>query len=186
MTPAPEAHGNHVDKLARDVVSDLLRYFERRVIQRHEAHDLVSETLLGLYSKPERIPADATKARMWCFGIARNVLRNFYTRSTRSRALHECLAQRALVDIKSVEDSILAHETTSALATALSSLDFDERECLLLIAVDGLSVDEAAERLGVDEATASSWHSVTLERLRERLGAAGVGATSQPSGMVRP
>ena len=88
---APKNRHDLVEKLARDTTSDLTRYFERRVVLAHEAQDLVGQTVLALCSNPERIPTDPTKARMWCFGIARNVLRTFYTRSARRRNLHDLL-----------------------------------------------------------------------------------------------
>lgn len=53
------------------MTDDLTRYFERRVIQTHEARDFVDQTLLALCSsRPERISTEPTKARMWCCGIA--------------------------------------------------------------------------------------------------------------------
>lgn len=172
---APENHREYVESLARDMMGDLLRYFERRVIQQHEAQDLVSQTLLGLCSNPERVPADDTKARMWCFGIARNVLRNFYTHATRSRELRRRLSHPQFAAVDSAEQAVLLRGEMRTVAAALSALDPEVRECTLLMAADGLGPRQAARRLQINEATARLRFAAGLDQLRQHL------APGQPS-----
>ena len=52
-----------------------------------------------------------------------------------------------------------------AIRTALGSLTFDDREVILLVAVEGLSADEVGVVLGCGSATARS----RLHRARKRL-----------------
>lgn len=54
---------------------DLLAYLERR----HpggEAADLLAETMTTAWRRVEDLPHEPVQARMWLFGIARNVLAN--------------------------------------------------------------------------------------------------------------
>lgn len=167
---APKNRHDLVEKLARDTTSDLTRYFERRVVLAHEAQDLVGQTVLALCSNPERIPTDPTKARMWCFGIARNVLRTFYTRSARRRNLHDLLLHRARLSRSVAEDaesSVLARGESATIATALARLSPEVRELTLMVEVDGLSNRAAALLLDLDEKTARAKRELGLEKLRQ-------------------
>ena len=55
---------------------DLLSYLERRVADRADAADLLAETFLIAWRRVDAIPADDQEARMWLYGVARNVLAN--------------------------------------------------------------------------------------------------------------
>src|SRR5690606_17418179 len=52
----------------------LLGYFVRRVDIAEDAADLVNETMIAAWKASARAPADAQAARMWLFGVARNIL----------------------------------------------------------------------------------------------------------------
>ena len=61
----------------------LLSYFQRRLANPADAAEAFGELLLTAWRSQRRMPADEIAARMWLYGVARNVLRN--TRRTLSR-----------------------------------------------------------------------------------------------------
>nr|WP_157007265.1 sigma factor [Agromyces laixinhei] len=56
--------------------ADLLTYFGRRVDVVADAVDLLGETFLIATRRSRQLPSSDEQARMWLFGIARNVLAN--------------------------------------------------------------------------------------------------------------
>ena len=59
--------------LYRSTCDDLLRYLVRRCRDAEEAADLLAETYLTAWGKLNAVP-DGEAARLWLFGVARNLL----------------------------------------------------------------------------------------------------------------
>jgi RNA polymerase sigma-70 factor (ECF subfamily) len=143
------------------------------------ADDVVAEVFIVCWRRFEEVPVDPLP---WLLGVARRVLSTQRRGERRRGALHERLAQTAddsifqapddfaaepagdLGGAKS-EDGVLAGVTDTALAAALTRLSDSDRDLLLLIAWDGLSLTEAATVLAIKPATAR----VRLLRARRRL-----------------
>jgi RNA polymerase sigma-70 factor (ECF subfamily) len=86
----PEIH-DWLELVIQDNADDLLRYLTRRVNQREDAADLLGSVFLILWEKGARVPTTDEDARMWCFGIARNVLREHRRRAMKSIGLANAL-----------------------------------------------------------------------------------------------
>src|SRR5690606_20228206 len=56
-----------------DASDDLLRYFLRR-LDREDAADALADVMATAWARVDGMPDDCEQARMWLFGIARNVL----------------------------------------------------------------------------------------------------------------
>ncbi|PFG33029.1 RNA polymerase sigma factor [Sanguibacter antarcticus] len=136
----------------------LLGYAVRRVSHPEDAADVVAEAFLVAWRRLDDVPGGAD-ARPWLFGVARNVLANYYRserrRSTLAVRLRETLTTdppRAIVE-------------PSTLGAAMALLSEDDRELLRLLAWEGLARDEIALVLRVPRATVR----VRLHRARRRL-----------------
>jgi len=70
-------------RVLREASADLLGYLQRRVGP-DDAPDLLSETMVVAWRRVSDLPEDPERARMWVFGIARNILLN-YQRGERRR-----------------------------------------------------------------------------------------------------
>jgi RNA polymerase sigma-70 factor (ECF subfamily) len=140
----------------------LFAYFARRVISTDDAADLTGEVLLVMWRKAGAMPADLVEARMWAFGIARNVLANHRRATARRRSLGERLRGEALVsgDDRPVRDDVWE---------ALHALPEIDREIIQLVHWDGCSLAEAATILGKKPATVRSRYSRARAKLREDL-----------------
>ena len=125
------------------------------------ADDVVAEVFLVAWRRLDEIPDDPVP---WLLGVARRVLANMRRGASRKAAL---------------EGKLMAHHHVSALAPSvadrddrvarcLNSLGEPDREALLLVAWDGLTLVQAARVLGVRSGT----FKVRLHRARRRFAAA--------------
>ncbi|AQP49360.1 RNA polymerase subunit sigma-24 [Tessaracoccus aquimaris] len=145
---------------------DLLAYFERRVVPRSEAGDLLAETMLQAWRRAENTPTDETEARMWLFGIAGNVALNHSRGRRRRNALADKLRQA--LDRQQEPDPAEA----IAVRDAVARLDPSQAELVRLIHWDGFSITEAATIMGLNASTARGRYAAAKGRLRALIGEA--------------
>lgn len=89
MSPSASAADRRlVERLVHETRDDLLAYALRRSASPEDAADVLSETYLIAWRKLEKIPT-GEQARLWLFGVARNVIRRAH------RALLAALATLA-------------------------------------------------------------------------------------------
>lgn len=161
-----------IEAVVDDNVDDLLRYLRRRVDQPQDAADLLGRVLLVLWESAARVPANDTEARMWCFGIARNVLREHYRHATRRVALadelRDHLRDSASPD-NAADTAAEARIRAENVRRAVVALDKRSRELLMLVHWDGFSIAEAARHLSMNESTARTRYGRALQRLRREL-----------------
>ncbi|MFJ2551413.1 RNA polymerase sigma factor [Microbacterium sp. NPDC087591] len=170
--PLPEELRAWVEIVVQDNADDLLRYLARRVRPREDAADLLGKVLLILWEKGARVPTTDEAARMWCFGIARNVLREHRRRALKSLDLADALRHH-LRDAPSRVDSadaiVEAAMRADGVRAALRRLDEREAELLMLIYWDDFAIAEAARLLRINESTARTRHMRALRRLEALL-----------------
>jgi len=135
----------------------LLAYAVRRVAEPRDAADVIAETFLIAWRRLDQVPGGESE-RPWLFGVARKVLSN-HNRGTRRR---DAMVSRLRADLADVAP---APSEPSVLGRALSRLNADDRELLLLLAWDGLSQEQAALALGISHSALR----VRLHRARNRL-----------------
>jgi RNA polymerase sigma-70 factor (ECF subfamily) len=140
----------------------LFAYFARRVVSTDDAADLTGEVLLTMWRKVDALPSDPVEARMWAFGIARNVLANHRRALSRRRKLSERLKGEALIsgDVRPVRDDVWE---------ALQALSISDREIIQLVHWDGFSLAETAKLLGKKPTTVRSRYSRARAKLRADL-----------------
>ncbi|WP_430396833.1 sigma-70 family RNA polymerase sigma factor [Ferrovibrio sp.] len=182
-TPQNQASPHNQEGLREQMLALLpsLRGFARGLAgQRAEADDLVQETLLKALSNVEQF-RPGTNLRAWLFTILRN---HFY--STKRQERHEVSdSDGSISAMQSVpppqEGALVAKE----LAAAMRRLPEPQREALLLVAVFGLSYEEAASIGGCAIGTMKSRVNRARNRLGELLGLeAGQRATGSDAVML--
>jgi RNA polymerase sigma factor (sigma-70 family) len=158
---APDARADF-EQLFRDTRTDLLAYIMRRSPSAEDAADMLAETYLIAWRKFDAIPT-GERARLWLFGVARNLLLKGASRRRSHHALVECLAgelRRAHPPHAPIED-----ERSAALRAALAALPERDREILMLTAWEGLTPKQIAAVMG----TPVNLVRVRLHRARTRL-----------------
>jgi RNA polymerase sigma factor (sigma-70 family) len=129
------------------------------------AEDLLGEVFtVAVEARVRATPHISGSALPWLYGIARNVLRSHL----RQRRPEGSPSDSGDLDWDAVDARIDALSLRSRLRGALDQLSPGEREVLLLVAWEQLSVTEAAEALGISGVAARS----RLHRARTRAEAA--------------
>ncbi|WP_430648092.1 RNA polymerase sigma factor [Agromyces sp. GXS1127] len=144
--------------------TDLLTYFGRRVDATADAADLLGETFLIATRRRNRLPADDEQARMWLFGIARNVLANATRGVARQHQFTARLAEH--IAVMPPEDP---GDRAIDVRTALDGIPADQAELVRLVLWDGFTVPQAAVVVGISESTARGRYQRARANLRTRL-----------------
>lgn len=133
------------------------RFLARRVVDPQLVADLTAEVFHEVIRSAHTYRAGRGSELGWLYGIARNVLANDRRREgLRLRAERGAAGRRLLDDddIARLEERIDAESAARRLRQALSALPESERAVVELVAVDGLSLKDAASVLGIRPGTA--------------------------------
>ena len=134
-----------------------------------EAEDIVQEAFLALWRQADRYDGSLGSVRSYLLTIvhrrAIDALRARARRPVRATAIENAAADTAdPVEVSSwTEDRALA-------AQAMRELPPDQLQVIELTYFEGLTLVEAAERIGVPVGTAKSRVRLALERMRKVLG----------------
>lgn len=148
------------EALYRSTRADLLRYLVRRTSDAEEAADLLAETFATAWRKLEAIPA-GDQARLWLFGVARNLL----LRSARRQRVADALIDRLSGELRAAQPPASTTEQAMRLRSALAELTERDREILTLNAWEGLAPREIAKVM----ATSPNAVRIRLYRARKQL-----------------
>jgi RNA polymerase sigma factor (sigma-70 family) len=151
------------EHLFRDTRTDLLAYIARRSETTEDAADVLAETYLIAWQKMNAIPTD-DGARLWLFGVARNLLLKGASRRHSRHALTERLAGELRNAHHDAHPSA-GHERSDVLRAALATLPARDREILTLTAWEGLTPRQIATVMG----TSANIVRVRLHRARANL-----------------
>jgi len=144
------------------------RFVARRVDDPYLAADLTAEVFLAAIEAASSYRADRGVPEAWLTGVARNVVNNEFRRRARERALTRRISGRRLLDgdsLTAIEERIDVERHSRQLYKALATLSTRDRALMELVALDGLSVADAAAQLGMKPGTAR----VRLHRSRARV-----------------
>ena len=152
----------------REHLDAVRRFVARRVADAHLAADLTAEIFLAAIDSASSYRAERGVPAAWLIGIARHVVATEFRRQSRHSSVVDRISGRRQLDPDSlarIEERIDAERTARKLYDALASLPRRDRALMELVAVDGLSITEAAAVLGVKPGTAR----VRLHRSRARM-----------------
>ena len=151
----------------------------RKGFQHADAQELVQEVLLAVSRAVERWVPDASQARFrdWLFRIARNLMINYLTRrkhrslGTGNSGVAELLNQTCAPqsDELSLFDLEFRREVFQWAAVHVKqNVQSNTWEAFWLSSVDGLSIKDVAEQLGMTIGSVYIARSRVIYRLRER------------------
>jgi len=149
MANAQRGDGAAYETLLREVLPLLRRFIGRRVANPAAAEDIVQTALLSLHRarhtyRPEQ-PFEP-----WLWAIARNAVTDFRRRQGRRARHEEALPEDDFLLPTFVSDSDAgASGLSPALEAALAKLPASQREAVVLLYLDGLSLFEASIRARV-------------------------------------
>ncbi|QCX74642.1 ECF RNA polymerase sigma factor SigE [Streptomyces sp. YIM 121038] len=156
------------EEFYRRHVDAVTRFVARRVSDPHTVADLTADVFLAVVDSADGYRPGRGSEAAWLFGIGRNVVRAEYRRSSRQAGLGARIAGRRLLDdddIARLEEKLDAERGGRRALELLAELPESERAVLELVAVDQLTVSEAAAALGTTQVAAR----VRLHRARRKL-----------------
>jgi RNA polymerase sigma factor (sigma-70 family) len=152
---------NHAQSLI-DMIPRLRRYARALVGERGAADDLVQDTLERAWSK-RHLYRHGSDLRAWLFTVMHNVHVNRVRATRRTDPLEDEIPEMARPAQQG--DGLLARD----LERALARLPAEQREVLLLVSLEEMTYEEAADALGIPIGTVMSRLSRAREKLRAMM-----------------
>jgi RNA polymerase sigma-70 factor (ECF subfamily) len=167
-------NSNDISALYAEHARSILKFAMRRTLDAQVSVDLVGETFAVAYENRKKFRGSTeTEAMSWVFGIANNLLKNYF----RNGAIERRAMQRIGVDqtavapeeFERIESLAGTAELRRIVREALSELSDGHRAAVELRVVDELPYPQVAERLEISEDVARARVSRGLKKLRDRL-----------------
>lgn len=160
---------HELDQLVRVHSSRLASFLRRRVGNPHDVEDLVQDTLLEAVKCADQFQGQS-RPETWLFGIAMNLMRNYYKRA-RQRDIYvsadaDDMASEAADDPLQIAQYRQMADRVARLLPALSS---DHQQLLHLVVWDDLSYEEAATELSIPIGTVRSRVSRARSILKSQI-----------------
>ncbi|WP_447004632.1 sigma-70 family RNA polymerase sigma factor [Saccharothrix isguenensis] len=150
-------------------VDVVYRYVLFRVGDRTLAEDVTSETFLRALRSIGSISYQGRDVGAWFVTIARNIVFD-HVKSSRYRlevTTAELADNREVTD--GPEQEVLTDATNAELLRCVAQLGEDQRECITLRFIQGLSVAETAARMGRNEGAIKALQHRAVRRLAQLL-----------------
>lgn len=142
----------------------LLNYLQRRAgIQ--DSPDLLAEVMVVAWRRISALPKDPEQARMWLFGIARNIPSD-HARGERRRWR---LADRIRSRTTAADATTAPVDAHYDVQDAVNRLPAELAELVRLVHWDGFTLADAAELTGVSASTARGRYQRARAQLRVAL-----------------
>jgi len=152
----------------------VFRFILRQVSAAPAAEDLTQDTFLEVYRNIHRFRG-ASKFSTWVMGIALNISRNYRTRAPERRYNFQSDETLETFDsgVASPSDKAAVNQSLRAVQAGMEELTDELRESLVLVALEGLSYEQAAEIAGAPIGTVKNRVFRARKALRQVLAAAG-------------
>lgn len=166
----PQAAETHLHGLVRLHGSRLYRFIYQKIGHVADAQDLVQQTFLEAHRALPSFKGDS-ELSTWLYGIAKNLVRNYLTRSPHRR--FEFCSDELLMEEQhagpSPMDALDQGQQLRALTLAMSEIPEHMRQLVWMVVVDELSYEEAAAALNIPKGTVRSRLSRARSALRARM-----------------
>jgi RNA polymerase sigma factor (sigma-70 family) len=157
---------------------DLHAYCLRR-LPVDDANDAVAEVFLTAWRRSERVPS-GDDARLWLYGVARNVVRNWERGGRRRLRLVAKMGSIASPTPDGPEVHVVRNEEHREVLTAISSLHGTDQEVVRLKIWEGLSNSDVGTVLGMTHRAVESRYTRAIKRLHKHLKGSPAAEPSSP------
>jgi RNA polymerase sigma-70 factor, ECF subfamily len=160
-------------RLYERYVDTVFRFIYFRLGDRTQAEDLTSETFVRALRRLQSLSNQGRDPVAWFVTIARNLLLD-HVKSARYRleVTNDDLLQprsNEATDSPSAESVVLGSLTNARLLEAVRALSAEQRECIVLRFLHGLSVAETAEVMGKNDGAIKAMQHRAIRRLHGQL-----------------
>jgi RNA polymerase sigma-70 factor (ECF subfamily) len=167
---AQDGDGEAFGRLYDHYVSSVFRFIYYRVNDRALAEDFTSETFLRALRRIGTINYQGRDVGAWFMTIARNIVFD-HAKSARFRLE---MTTADILESDETEDGpelvVLTNLTNARLMAAVNDLGDEQKECIVLRFLHGLSVAETAEVMGKNDGAIKALQHRAVKRLAVLLG----------------
>jgi RNA polymerase sigma-70 factor (ECF subfamily) len=150
-----------------------MREYCSRRLGGHDANDAAAEVFLAAWRRIDEVPS-GEDARLWLYGVARNVVRN----ASRSRQRRARLGAKAAATPSNpgegVEEVVVRRQEDRLVLQAMAKLSDDDQELLRLQLWEELSRDQIADVLGISTDAVGSRLTRAKKRAAKQLKSIGL------------
>lgn len=170
-----------VEDIVKKNVSKLHSYVRGRVSNRDEAEDIVQDTIYQFLRTIRVLDNPILHVSGWLYTVAHNLIIN-HSKKHREESLitttHVEGDENFMYDLSEIMKSddrdnpdtqILRSMVWEELGKALSELPEEQRQAIEMTEIEGLSVKEASQKMGVSQNTFLSRKHYAVKHIRERL-----------------
>ena len=162
--------------------SPLLRYVGRMLGSvDHETEDIVQEAFVRLHRQVAGHGADSVKhLSTWLFRVAHNLTIDMLRRRSRRKRVPEAAVDSAVLSEEQAADEldalgeVLRREARQVALRELGQLDDEQRQVVLLKIIQGMTLRQVAEVIGISVSMVNYRLNQGLNELARRLRRAGV------------
>ena len=133
------------------------------------AQDLLQDVFTKIITQPHLFDA-SRNFKTWVYTMASNLCKNEFKRNeVRKNTSNGLDSHYQISGSENVEDTVNDWESKAALQEELAKLDEKHREVFVLKHVDGLSIKEISEIVGINEGTVKSRLFYAIKKLAAEL-----------------
>lgn len=168
---AQHGDGDAFGRLYDRYVDSVFRFIYYRVNDRALAEDFTSETFLRALRRISTISYQGRDIGAWFITIARNIVLD-HVKSARNR-LETTTGEtpESKEHVPSTENAVLQSLQSEHLMAAIGELGNEQRECVLLRFIHGLSVNETAAVMGKNGGAIKALQHRAVRKLADLVGA---------------
>jgi RNA polymerase sigma-70 factor (ECF subfamily) len=148
-------------------------------LRTEDADEAASEIFLVAWRRSDRLPAD-DEARLWLYGVARNVVRNWERSGRRRLRLAAKTASLAQPSQDGPEVHVIRNEEHREVIEAIATLSHRDQEVVTLKIWEGLSNGEVGAVLGLTDRAVEARYTRAIKKLSKHLKRGDTAATSSP------
>ncbi|HEX9645136.1 MAG TPA: sigma-70 family RNA polymerase sigma factor [Acidimicrobiia bacterium] len=145
-----------------------------------DANEAVSEIFLVAWRRAERVPS-GDETRLWLYGVARNVVRNWQRSGRRHLRLVARAGSVAEPGQAGPEVQVLSCEEQQLVIDAIATLSNNNQEVIRLKIWEGLSNTEVGRVLGMTDRAVEARYTRAIKTLRKHLKGGSAAAPNSPS-----
>ena len=167
---APADRDARFGELVKEHQTFLYRFVLRNIGNPSDAEDIAQQAFIEAYKAMATFRGES-KLSTWLYGIAMNLVRNYLNRAPhRVRQYESDDVLEGLPDAADGPEALAERsQLIERLSSQISELSAELQQILMLVAVDGLSYDEAAVMLEIPVGTVRSRLFRAREQIKERL-----------------
>ncbi|MBT8211659.1 MAG: sigma-70 family RNA polymerase sigma factor, partial [Acidimicrobiia bacterium] len=157
-----------------DAHESAMREYCSRRLGGYDANDATAEIFVVAWRRIDEVPT-GDDARLWLYGVARNVVRNVSRSHNRRVRLGILTSSTPRTPVPAVEDVVIRRHEDRLVLQAMAKLSDDDQELLRLQLWEELSRAQIGEVLGISAEAVGSRLKRAKKRVTKHLKSVGLG-----------